>query len=229
MRFTSNIANILIDTSHNKLDVDDVNNPGYTAAMKPARTRLPPADRRAQLLNHAIACFADHGVARATQAQVAARAGVSVSAVYSYFRTRADLVEAVLQHVAEAIVAMVGAAAGLPGSAEQVLTVLARQTAAMAADQPELVRVWLDWSAGVRAETWPQFVALQSRLHRLVAGILSRHPDADPADPQLASAARLFVGGAHTLALMHFENVSSDRRDIFVGQMVAGALAGMKP
>ena len=44
--------------------------------MKPARTRLPPADRRVQLLGHAVACFAEHGVARATQAQVAARAGV---------------------------------------------------------------------------------------------------------------------------------------------------------
>jgi TetR/AcrR family hemagglutinin/protease transcriptional regulator len=208
--------------------VDIVNKPGYTPAMKPARTRLQPADRRAQLLQHAVACFAEHGVARATQAQVAARAGVSVSAVYSYFRTRPDLVDAVLQIVAESIIGMVEATAALPGSAEAVLTVLARQTAGMADDQPELVRVWLDWSAGVRADTWPQFVALQSRLHRLVESILARHSGADPADPRLASAARLFVGGAHTLALMRFENVGPAQRDIFIAQMVGGALAGLR-
>lgn len=196
--------------------------------MKPARTRLAPADRRAQLLGHAVACFAEHGVARATQAQVAARAHVSVSAVYSYFRTRADLVEAVLGLVADSITAMVEVAVALPGSAEEVLTVLARQTADMAEDQPELVRVWLDWSAGVRADTWPQFVALQSRLHRLVAAILARHPGADRADPRLASAARLFVGGAHTLALMRFENAGDAARDIFVSQMVGGALAALR-
>lgn len=195
--------------------------------MKPVRTRLPPADRRAQLLGHAVACFAEHGVARATQAQVAARAGVSVSAVYSYFRTRADLVAAVLGLVADSITAMVEAAVALPGSAEEVLTVLARQTAGMAEDQPELVRVWLDWSAGVRADTWPQFVALQSRLHRLVETILARHPGAEAADPRLVSAARLFVGGAHTLALMRFEDAGDAARDIFVSQMVGGTLAAL--
>lgn len=195
---------------------------------KPARTRLLPADRRAQLLAHAIACFAEHGVARATQAQVAARAGVSVSAVYSYFRTRADLVDAVLNVVADSIIAMVESAAELPGSAEAVLTVLAGQTARMADDQAELVRVWLDWSAGVRADTWPQFVALQSRLHSLLESILARYPGADPADPRLASAARLFVGGAHTLALMRFENVDAAKRDVFITQMVGGALAGLR-
>lgn len=203
---------------------------GMTA--RPPRTRLPPADRREQLLHHAIACFADHGIARATQAQVAARAGVSVSAVYFYFRTRADLVDAVLGVVADSILAMVEGVVVQPGPAKAVLAELALRTAGMADDQPELVRVWLDWSAGVRADTWPQFVALQSRLHRRVASILARDPGADPADPdgrhRLASAARLFVGGAHTLALMRFENVDAAGRDIFIAQMVGGALAGLR-
>lgn len=197
---------------------------------KPARSRLPPADRKAELLAFAVGCFADHGLARATQAQVAARAGVSVSAVYSYFRTRADLVQAVLQHVETAIQTMVEAAADMPGEADAVLTELARQTAGMAATQPDLVRVWLDWSAGVRAETWPQFLDLQRRLQAMVATLLARSPDAspDPADPRLVSAARLFVGGAHTLALMHFEQVSEAERQIFIGQMVSGSLAALK-
>ncbi len=200
--------------------------------VRPARTRLLPADRREQLLHHAVACFADHGVARATQAQVAARAGVSVSAVYSYFRTRADLVDAVLSVVADSILAMVGGVAAQPGPAEAVLTELAVRTAGLADDQPEMVRVWLDWSAGVRADTWPQFVALQSRLHRLVAAILARDPGTDAADSdsqaRLASAARLFVGGAHTLALMRFEHVDTASRDVFIAQMVGGALVGLR-
>lgn len=197
---------------------------------KPARSRLPPADRRAQLLGHAIACFADHGLARATQAQVAARAGVSVSAVYSYFRTRADLVDAVLAAVESAIVEMVEAASANAGPARSVLTELAHQTAGMAAARPDLVRVWLDWSAGVRADTWPQFLDLQRRLQAMVAALLVRGPDAPPkpSDPRLLSAARLFVGGAHTLAMMHFEQVSAEELRIFINQMVDSSLAALK-
>lgn len=193
---------------------------------KPARTRLPPADRRAQLVGHAIACFADHGIARATQAQVAQRAGVSVSAVYSYFRTRADLVAAVLEAVAAAIVAMVQAADAPTLPVRDALTTLARHTADMAVEQPDAVRVWLDWSTGVRADTWPQFLALQGQLQAHVRAILAR---AAPDSPALTSAARLFVGGAHTLALMRFEQVSAAELALFIDQMVGGTLAALRP
>ena len=66
---------------------------------RPARTRLPPEQRRTQLLTCAIAAAAEHGLARVTHAHVAERAGVSVSAVHSYFRTRDDLVGATLAEV----------------------------------------------------------------------------------------------------------------------------------
>jgi TetR/AcrR family hemagglutinin/protease transcriptional regulator len=195
--------------------------------QKPARTRLSPDDRRAQLLNHAVACFADHGIARATQAQVAARAGVSVSAVYSYFRTRADLVAAVLDNVASTIAAMVVDALETPAAPAEALLRLATRTADMAVDQPDVVRVWLDWSSGVRADVWPQFLLLQQRLQALVAEVLTRiSPDAPAAT--IRSAARLFVGGAHTLALMRFENVGAADRATFVDQMVAGTIAVLR-
>lgn len=191
---------------------------------KPARTRLSPNDRRAQLVATAVACFADHGVARATQAQVAQRAGVSVSAVYSYFRTRADLVDAVLDNVAETIVAMVEDAVAAPGGPAEVLTALATRTADMAVAEPDSVRVWLDWSTGVRADVWPRFLVLQRRLHGLVESVLVRGGD-PAAAPAITSAARLFVGGAHTLALMRFENVSEAELGIFIDQMVCGVVA----
>jgi TetR/AcrR family hemagglutinin/protease transcriptional regulator len=184
------------------------------------RTRLAPEDRRAQLIAHALATFADHGIARATQAQVAARAGVSVSAVYSYFRTRPDLVTAALDAVEAAITEMVQHSLAEPAPPREALTRLATATADMARNQPDIVRVWLDWSAGVRADTWPRFLLLQTRLHGLVESLLP------PADPQSRkTAARLFVGCAHTLALMHFEQVDEPARQLFIDQMVAGTLA----
>lgn len=198
-------------------------------AKKSARTRLSPDDRRAQLLRHAVACFADYGIARATQAQVAARAGVSASAVYSYFRTRADLVAAVLEAVETTIATMVEDALATPEPepALDALTKLATRTADMALHEPDTVRVWLDWSTGVRADVWPQFLLLQSRLQGLVELVLVRPGDDVPAPAELLvkSAARLFVGGAHTLALMRFENVCASELGLFIDQMVNGVLA----
>ena len=194
---------------------------------KPARTRLLPDERRAQLIRHAVACFADHGIARATQAQVAARAGVSVSAVYSYFRTRADLVAAVLEFVETTIAAMVADALSAPLPALEALTNLASRTADMALHEPDTVRVWLDWSTGVRADIWPQFLTLQGRLRILVEAVLVRSSAPLPEQHLVTSTARLFVGGAHTLALMRFENVSEPELNLFIDQMVTGVLSAL--
>lgn len=195
---------------------------------KPARTRLSPDERRAQLIRHAVACFADHGIARATQAQVAARAGVSVSAVYSYFRTRADLVAAVLEFVETTIAAMVTDALSATMPALEALTNLAGHTADMALNEPDTVRVWLDWSTGVRADVWPQFLMLQNQLRVLVESVLVRASAPAPDMLLIKSTARLFVGGAHTLALMRFENVSETELHLFIDHMVGGALAALK-
>ncbi len=195
----------------------------------PPRTRLAPDDRRAQLIGHAVACFADYGIARATQAQVAARAGVSVSAVYSYFRTRADLVAAVLETVETSIITMVEAALATPAPPSVALITLATRTADMAVEQPEIVRVWLDWSTGVRADIWPAFLRLQHRLQAFVEPVLMRF-DVDgqsPPDRLVKSAARLFVGGAHTLALMRFEAVSVPDLSLFIDQMVGGVVVAL--
>lgn len=220
----------------NKLVVENVNRRRYkrghptggatTLTKRPPRTRLAPDARRAQLLAEAIVASADHGIARVTHAHVAARAGVSVAAVHVYFRTRPDLVTAVLDAVAAAITAMVAESLSHPEPPTDALLRLATNTAAMAETVPDTVRVWLDWSSGVRADTWPRFLALQHALQAEVAGLLGRCASAAPA-ASIASAARLFVGCAHTLALMKFEDVDPAARDLFIRHMVGGTLAGL--
>lgn len=197
---------------------------------KPTRTRLPPDDRRAQLVRHAVACFADHGIARATQAHVARRAGVSVSAVYSYFRSRDDLLDVVLETVEADLIAMVGDAVAGEAPPGEALRRLAMRTADTAREEPETVRVWLDWSTGVRADVWPRYLAMQDRLHAIVRGVLIRGlPGAAVEDdPRIRSATRLFVGGAHTLALMQFADTSASELETVIDQMVLAAL-GARP
>lgn len=187
-----------------------------------ARTRLLPEERRAQLLVCAVAAFAEHGVARATHSHVAERAGVSVSAVHSYFRTREDLVAAVLGVVENYLLAV--SAESLEGqkTVYEALMTLARRFANAAIEQPDLIKVWLDWSTGVRADVWPHYMEVLDQLHGMAQKVLARGKREGVISEKLnvKAAARLYNGGGHTVALMQFAGAGRRELDIFIDQLV---------
>ena len=61
------------------------------------RARLPASDARGQLLDAAIALFAERGIANTTVAQIAASGDVTSAMVHYWFDTRARLLDAVVQ------------------------------------------------------------------------------------------------------------------------------------
>ena len=194
------------------------------------RTRLAPAARRAQLLDCALQVFAEHGVARATHSQVAARAGVSMSAVHVYFRAREDLVDAVLGQVEAYLLEISGAALGEEGPARDALLALARRFAADARERPALIRVWLDWSTGVRDGVWPRYLALLEELHARTAAVLRAGQAAGGVAAGLGAltGARLFIGGGHTVALMQFAGADAEAVEAFIMKLV-DSLASAAP
>jgi AcrR family transcriptional regulator len=64
----------------------------------PARRRLEPEARRAQILDAAVAYFAEVGLSGATR-DLARRAGVTQALLYKYFASKAELTEAVFEHI----------------------------------------------------------------------------------------------------------------------------------
>lgn len=180
------------------------------------RTRMPPDQRRAQLLRCAIAAFAEHGIARATHAHVAERAEVSVSAVHSYFRTREDLVAAVLNEIEARLMDIIVNIDVQNSDVHETLSLMVKGFDKAAQEEPEIIKVWLDWSTGFRADVWPGYLRMQERLHGAVRKALSRGKRAGTLSPRLntAAAARLFVGGGHTIALARFAGAS--RREIAI-------------
>jgi len=186
------------------------------------RTRLLPEERRAQLLVCAVAAFAEHGVARATHSHVAERAGVSVSAVHSYFRTREDLVAAVLGEVEAFLMATSAAALAADLPVQDALVTLARRFSRAASEQADLIKVWLDWSTGVRADVWPHYLEVLDRLQDLAQKIFARgkREGLMPENLNVRAAARLYIGGGHTVALMQFAGASRRDLDIFIDQLV---------
>jgi AcrR family transcriptional regulator len=70
------------------------------------RTRDPEGKRR-QLFEAALAEFAAYGVAGARVERLARRAGISAGLVYSFYEGKAELFDAVFDHIVERATAMV--------------------------------------------------------------------------------------------------------------------------
>ena len=191
-----------------------------------SRTRLTPEARKAQLLDCALAAFAEHGVARATHSHVAERAGVSIPAVHSYFRTREDLVAAVLGEVERYLIDIVSDSLGGPKEVREALTLLATRFANAAREKPDMIKVWLDWSTGVRADVWPRYIDVLDRLHAVAQKVFARGKREGilPAELNVKAAARIYIGGGHTVALMQFAGASRRDLETLIGQLVTNVM-----
>lgn len=62
------------------------------------RRRLPPGERRQQIVDGAVAFFAEVGLNGKTR-ELAGRLGVTQSLIFNYFTTKDDLIEAVYEQV----------------------------------------------------------------------------------------------------------------------------------
>lgn len=195
----------------------------------PRRTRLQPEARRAQLLQCALSAFAEHGIARATHSHVADQAGVSVPTVHAYFRTREDLVAAVLAHV-EAYLDTLPERLGRIQSPYDALIDLGQAFAREAETDPDTIKIWLDWSTGVSLDVWPNYLRVLGRLHDAVEKLLVRakREGSVPKDLHVKAAARNYIGGGHTVALMVFAGVSKREIDLSTEEMVNGIFRGLR-
>jgi AcrR family transcriptional regulator len=123
--------------------------------------RRRKADRPAEIVEAALAVFAEKGFAAAKLDEIAARAGVSKGAVYLYFETKEDIFRAVVdQALAPNITAVKAMIAAHPGPLADLLRGIAAhlghviETTAIggvlkmvvgeARNFPEIARVWHD-------------------------------------------------------------------------------------
>lgn len=191
------------------------------------KKRLRPELRREQLVRCALGAFAEHGVSRATHSHVAKLSGVSVPAVHSYFRTREDLQSAVLEVVETYLIEIVTSSLHTEAPVTQALEKLATLFANEAHEKSDIIKVWLDWSTGVRAGVWPRYLLLLGKLHAVAADLFERGKREGEIHPTLDvdATARLFIGGGHTLALMQFADVSNEDVKVFIDHFTRSVIA----
>ncbi len=133
------------------------------------RRRLNPEERKKLLLVHAVENFAHRGIGRGGHTEIAETGGVSVATVFNYFNTREDLVDAVLEEVESFLLAL--AERVYREESDPVAAIKAHLGAFLQAceEHPAYIKVWLEWSASVRDETWPKYLAFQNKLLDLIA------------------------------------------------------------
>ncbi|MGP4001596.1 TetR/AcrR family transcriptional regulator [Streptomyces sp. 8N706] len=167
---------------------------------------MPRAVRERQMLDAAVATFAQRGYRAASMDEIAELAGVSKPLVYLYLNSKEELFHACVQREAEALVAAVRDAVepGGGSAAEQLWNGL-RGFFAHTAEHPDGWAV-LNNRAGTQGESFACAIAamreeLLARVTQLIAEA-GREAGCDPglAEREVAGLAHALVGAAESLA-----------------------------
>lgn len=181
------------------------------------RRRLPPEERRAQLLSIAIDVFADRGIGAARHAEIAERAGVAVSTVFVYFPTREALVDAVLDEVADFFLQAAERLHGQDKGCVEILRDVGNAFLDFVRTHRSQAIVWLEWGAAVREDVWPRYRAFTEAIVAItrrtldrgqVQGCVPRHADAE-------GLARLFASSSQSIARLQLSDVDADTIERF--------------
>lgn len=173
-------------------------------SKKHPRKRLPPQERKKQLLEIAVEVFADRGISVARHAEIAERAGVSVATIFFYFPTRDQLVSAVLsetERVFGDLPEIIDVDPETPAIRRLLLNFIA-----YIEKYPSHSRILFEWSASIRDDVWPRFLKLQDQLIEGMANQIMEERIEQPAESSATpeEIARLLMGVAYTLYIMKF-------------------------
>jgi AcrR family transcriptional regulator len=127
------------------------------------------AERKRQILEAAGRCFARHGFHGATMPQICAEAGLSPGTVYRYFRSKDDLIEAMVeQDRAESLelIAAIERAADPPAAVGKAV-----DAALAGLDDPAAAAVYLE--VGAEAARNARVAAIVRRHEESVTGALA--------------------------------------------------------
>ncbi len=195
------------------------------------RRRLPPEERRAELLEIALEVFARRGFGRAGHAEIAEAAGVAVSTVFLYFPTRTDLVNAVLSEVGRYYLDLATRVHAQKKPCREILWDHRVAFHESLDTHPHHARLALDWSTAIREELWPRYIEFIERLvvnHVRTIERGQREGDV-PAHVEPEPSARLLIGTAQMTAQLRLTGTDEAHIDDMAALMIDAALGRLVP
>ena len=188
--------------------------------------RMAPELRKSQLLKSAICQFANLGIGRAVHADVAEHAQVAVPTVFSYFPTGDVLKLAVIEEVADKLFQMIGAASTTEISSELRLKNVLRAFARMVDEQPNVIKIWMDWSTIISPPTWSAYESFQDGVLSTFESFIEDGIADGTLRPDLNAiiGAHTVMGAGHMIAQMKFRHRDDQLIDEFIENIVHNAL-----
>lgn len=189
-------------------------------------SRLSPEERRRQLIECAVRVFARRGLGRASHAEVAKEAGVAVPTVFSYFKNRDGLVDAVLQEVERYYQDMADQYHRDNLPAQRVLVDHGLAFAASVDSHRDHARVLLDWSTAIRERVWPLYLEFYDRMVCKFEATIRRGQEEGgvPAELDAENTALMLVGSAFMVVQMKFTGRPPDLVYRFLLALLRGAI-----
>lgn len=209
---------------------------GSAGRASAGRKRLPASERRAQLLEVAIAVFGRRGFRGATTRVIAEAAGVSEATIFRHFPSKDDLYVAAFRQRTEVgteqLVEVLQGHADRQDDEGLLRTLIGAVFLGYEQDRDlhrMLLYAWLDQEQAANRRMWEQM-----RTHRLF-GFLERYVARRqaqgvfrPGDPVLLSAALLALP-VHYAVQTKLYGIGSDARDDEVAELYARfLLAGLR-
>lgn len=202
------------------------------AATRPRAARMSPEQRKTQLLECALAAFAEKGFGEASHSDLAERANVSVPTTFHYFPTRESLTDAVIEEVTRFLIEdFVEIRIVKPeGPAAQSIGEMLLAFADAIDLYPDHIHIWLQWSASVQGVIWDQYIAFQESALRALKVLLLRGVRDGSIHPELDCdvACRVILSSAHMVAHMKFGNSTREDIEHAIESVVSGYLGGYR-
>ena len=195
------------------------------------RKRLPPEERRAQLLETALEVFARRGFGRAGHGEIAEAANVAVSTVFVYFPTRRDLVQAVLSEVGRFYLDL---AVRIHAQEKPCREILWDHRVAFHESidtHPHHSRIALDWSTAIREDLWPQYLEFIENLVANHIRTIERGQQAGDVDPSVDpdTSSRMLIASAQMTAQLRLAGTDEAQVDRMADLLIDAALGRLTP
>lgn len=190
--------------------VDQDMRSGGAAGWRPAREQRD--ETRVRILDAALQLIADHGFAATSTREISERLGFTKAALYYHFRTKSELLTAIVQPAMDELIALVeGATARTPAERRRVLERYVDLVAAHAA----LIKVLSDDPSVRRSDVLGAAMPQFRRLVQIVAGT-------DQPDVAQRARVRAAFGAVHaTLVRAEPGDDPATLRDVAVSAALA--------
>ncbi|MBP7242200.1 TetR/AcrR family transcriptional regulator [Amaricoccus sp.] len=195
-----------------------------------ARTRASDFEEKQQgLLMSAAAVFAEHGMEKASMAQVAAHSGVSKALLYHYYPSKDALIFAIIHtHLVE-LEASVSVAAQVSRPPEEQLRVLVGVVLEKYRGADDAHRVQLIGGAALAYEQRREIRAVERQIVGHFSDVLRRvHPELDRPDRPLLMPVTMTVFGVMNSVYLWFREEGPITRSDYAQVATTLILEGIK-